>query len=124
VSLDALTLLFCVLYYWAYILFSKRYTATLTENAIHYTTLLGLSGEIPLTAIVKLEEKRNILPYLIYYLKFMRLAKKTSITFCDENLDEYEVDILTTAFENKKIFEKIVKTANAQGNLKIRQYAF
>jgi hypothetical protein len=54
----------------------------------------------------------------------MRLAKKTSITFCDENLDEYEIDILTNAFENKKIFGKIIKSANDRGNLKIRQYAF
>jgi hypothetical protein len=123
-SFDALTVIFGGLYYLSFILFSRRYTATLTESSIEYTTLLGLSGEIALTAIVKLEEKRNILPYLIRELKFIHLAKRTSITFCDENLDEYEIDIFTNSFQSRKVFNAIVDHANKCGNLKIRQYAF
>ncbi|WP_325586118.1 hypothetical protein [Puia sp.] len=53
----------------------------------------------------------------------MHLAKKISITFCDENLDEYEIDIFTNSLQNKKVFNSIVDHANKCGNLKIRQYA-
>jgi hypothetical protein len=121
---DVLSVIFGGLYYLSFILFSRRYTAILTESSIEYTTLLGLTGEIALTTIVKLEEKRNILPYLIRHLKFMHLAKKISITFCDENLDEYEIDIFTNSLQSRKVFNTIVDHANKCGNLKIRQYAF
>jgi len=123
-SFNTLTIVLGGLYYLAFILFSRRYTATLTDSSIEYTTLLGLSGHIALTTIVKLEEKRNILPYLIRHLKFLHLAKKTSITFTDENLDEYEIDIFTNSLQSRKVFNSIVDHANKCGNLTIRQYAF
>jgi len=109
-------------FYLSFILFNKRYIATLTETSIQYETLLGLSGEIPLSAITKLEQKRNMLGVLSARFKFLDLAKKTSITFCDENLDEYEIDIFTKVFNNRKIFDTIIQRANECGNLKIRQY--
>jgi len=105
----------------SYTVFTNRYMATLSENAIHYKNLLGQTGVINLKDIVKLEQKRNLLS-LIRTFAFLGFYKKTGIAFIDENLDEYEINIYTKLFQANSIFDSIIDNANKCGNLKIRQY--
>lgn len=106
----------------AYNVFSKRCMAILTDTAIEFVSLLGQPGTIALTSITKLEQKRNILT-LHEDFSFLEIAKKTSITFSDDRLDEFEIYIYTKAFNNDEIFDCIIHKANQCGNLKIRQYS-
>lgn len=118
----AFPIIFGCLLYASFILFDDRYMVTLSDSSIQYTSLLGLSGEIPLQSITKLEQKRNMLSVFIKEFKLLDLTKKTSIAFCDENMDEYEVNFFSPLFRGNKVFETIISRANELGNLKIRQY--
>jgi hypothetical protein len=107
--------------FYALHLLTYRYVATLTTSTIEYKNLLGQSGTISLKLINRLEQKRNFLSFLREF-KFLELTKKTAIGFCDEHLDEYEINIFTRAFNNKKIFDSIINNANKCDNFKIRMY--
>lgn len=110
-----------ILLFYALHLLTYRYVATLTTSTIEYKNLLGQSGTISLKLINRLEQKRNFLSFLREF-KFLELTKKTAIGFCDEHLDEYEINIFTRAFNNKKIFDSIINNANKCDNFKIRMY--
>lgn len=115
--------IFCgVFLFTSHALFSNRYVARLTDDAIFYGNLLGQNGCIPLTSITKLEEKKSLLTF-IKELKILGISRKMGIAFCDENLDEYEINIFLRVLKNDEIFTKIIQQSNACGNLKIRQYA-
>jgi len=120
-GLDIIAVFLGLFLYFSYLLLSRRYTATLTDTAIEYKNLFDQTGEIPLSAINKLEQKKNLLT-IFREFRLLNLWKKTSITFCDENLDEYEINIFPKAFQNGNIFDAIIERANTCGNLKIRQY--
>jgi hypothetical protein len=118
----AYPIIFGCLLYTSFILFDDRYMVTLSDTSIQYTSLLGLSGEIPLQSITKLEQKKNMLSFFIKEFKLLDLAKKTCIAFCDENMDEYEINFYSTIFRGNRVFDTIITRANELGNLKIRQY--
>jgi hypothetical protein len=109
---------------YAFTLFDTRYTATLTGKSIHYKNLLGHQGEIPLVYITCLEQKKNILGFLSRYGKLLDVARKTSIGFRNENLDEFEITLFVRAFHHDEVFNKIIDSTNKEGNLKVRQYSF
>jgi hypothetical protein len=122
-SFNFLLHIFCgVFLYFSYVLFSNRYMARLTEDSIYYENLFGQNAIIPLTSITKLEEKKNILTFF-KELKFLGVTQKLGIAFCDENLDEYEINIFVKAFNCNEIFRKIIDQSNKCGNFKIRQYS-
>jgi hypothetical protein len=107
--------------YWAYYLLDKRFEAYLTDTAIQYNNLLGqIGGQIPLTEVTKLEQKRNYLS-VIKEFKVLNIAQKTGITFKGEN-DEVEIDIFAKVWKGDFIFDKIIENAKNCGNQKIRQY--
>jgi hypothetical protein len=105
-------------------LFDRRYTATLTDKSIHYKNLLGHQGEIPLTFVTSLEQKKNGLGLLSRYGKLLDIARKTSIGFCNENRNEFEITLFVRAFHHDEVFNKIIDYTNKAGNLKVRQYSF
>lgn len=107
--------------FFSFIVFANRYTAILTDTSIEYKNLLGQPGEISLTDIVKIEQKQNILS-IFREFRLLNLARKTGITFTDENYDEYEINIFTKVFKGNQLFSSIIENANKCGNLKIRQY--
>jgi len=109
------------LLYLSWLLLDGRYIATLTATSIQYENLLGQTGEIPLHAISKLEQKKQLLS-VFRELRFLSLAKKTGIGFYDENRDEYEINIFTKIFKSRTIFDTIIEHANSCENFKIRQY--
>jgi hypothetical protein len=109
------------LLFFSFNLFMNRYTAMLTANAIEYENLFGQKGSIPLTVITKLEQKRNILAFFREF-RLLEFAKKTGICFMDENMDEFEINIYTNSFENKRVFDSIINNANQCNNYKIRMY--
>jgi hypothetical protein len=118
----AFPVIFGSLLFLSFILFDERYTATLSETSIQYCSLLGQSGDIPLQSITKVEQKRNMLSFFFKEFKLLDLAKKTCIAFCDENMDEYEINFFAPLFKGKRVFEKIISDATELGNHKIRQY--
>ena len=114
--------LFSVFLFLSFIMLDERYTATLSEGFIQYCSLLGQAGEIPLQSITKLEQKKNMLSFFIKEFKLLDLTRKTCIAFCDENMDEYEINIFCPLFQGKKVFETIVTKSTELGNYKIREY--
>jgi hypothetical protein len=108
---------------YAYTLFNTRYIATLTDTSIQYKNLLGHVGEIPLTSLMSLEQKKNILGMLIREARLLNISRKMAVGFRDENLDEYEINLFMKVWQHKNIFEKIIHNSNRVGNLKVRQYA-
>ncbi|MBC7948519.1 MAG: hypothetical protein H7Y42_11600 [Chitinophagaceae bacterium] len=111
-----------LLFYYTFELFANRYTAILTDSSIEYSNLFGQRSSIPLTAVTKLEEKRNILSFL-RELKILEIAPKLAVAFCDENLDEYEVKLFLRMYNKDKIFTQIIERSNKVENFKIRQYS-
>jgi hypothetical protein len=109
---------------WAFTLFNRRYTATLTEQSILYKNLLGHQGEIPLIHVISLEQKKNILGFLSRYGKLLDISRKTSIGFRNEELDEFEITLFVRAFHHDEVFNKIIDRTNKAGNLKVRQYSY
>lgn len=107
---------------YAYTLFNTRYIATLTDTSIQYKNLLGHVGEIPLTMLTSLEQKKNILGMFIREARVLNISRKTAVGFRDENLDEYEINLFMKVWNDKKIFESIIHNSNRVGNLKVRQY--
>lgn len=108
--------------FFSYKLFVNRYVATLTEDSIHYKNLLGQEGIIALTSVTKVEEKKNLLTFF-RDLRFLGISQKLGVAFCDENLDEYEINIYLRVYYRHEIFAKIIDRSNKCGNLKIRQYS-
>jgi hypothetical protein len=106
---------------YAYTLFNTRYIATLTDTSIQYKNLLGHVGEIPLTTLTSLEQKRNILGVLRYG-RILDISRKTAVGFRDENLDEYEINLFMKVWQHNNIFQRIIDNSNKVGNLKVRQY--
>jgi hypothetical protein len=121
IHLDFLSIVAGLFLFFSYSVFSNRYTGILTDEAIMYKNLLGQMGEINLKDIVKLEQKKNLLS-IFREFKILDLSRKTGITFTDENLDEYEINIFTKVFKADNLFSIIIDKANKCGNLKIRQY--
>lgn len=113
-----------VILLYAYTLFDRRYTATLTDKSIHYKNLLGHQGEIPLTFVTSLEQKKNVLGLLSRYGKLLDVARKTSIGFSNELRDEFEITLFVRAFHHDEVFNKIIDYTNKAGNLSVRQYSF
>jgi hypothetical protein len=107
---------------YAYTLFNTRYTATLTDTSILYKNLLGHAGEIPLTSLMTLEQKKNILGMFIREARILNISRKMTVGFRDENLDEYEINLFMKVWKHKNIFEQIIHNSNRAGNLKVRQY--
>lgn len=107
---------------YAYTLFNTRYIATLTDTSIQYKNLLGHVGEIPLTTLTSLEQKKNILGVLTRYGRILDISKKTAVGFRDENLDEYEINLFMKVWQHNNIFQRIIDNSNRVGNLKVRQY--
>jgi hypothetical protein len=120
-KLDFFAIVAGLLLYYAFVVFSGRYIGNLTEETIEYKNLFGQSGSIFLKDITKLEQKKNLLS-IFREFRILDLSRKTGISFCDENLDEYEIDIFTRVFMEDKIFSNIIENANKCGNLKVRQY--
>jgi hypothetical protein len=120
-AINFLPLLAGLLLFISYTVFAKRYTGLLTAETIEYKNLLGQAGIIHLKDVVKLEQKKSLLS-IFREFKILDLSRRTGITFCDENLDEYEIDIFTRVFKDDIIFSKIIENANKCGNLKVRQY--
>jgi hypothetical protein len=120
-ALDFFPIVAGLFLYYAYTVFAKRYIGILTAETIEYKNLLGQAGLIHLKDVTKLEQKKNLLS-IFREFKILDLSRRTGITFCDENLDEYEIDIFTKVFKDDSIFSKIIEHANKCGNLKIRQY--
>ena len=114
--------LFSAFLYLSFFLLDERYTATLSEGSIKYCNLFGQAGEIPLQSITKLEQKKNMLSFFIKEFKLMDITRKTCIAFCDENMDEYEINFFCPVFRGKEVFEKIIAKSTELGNHKIRQY--
>jgi hypothetical protein len=83
---------------------------------------LGHVGEIPLTNLTSLEQKKNILGMFIREARILNISKKMAVGFRDENLDEYEINLFMKVWNEKKIFENIIHNSNRVGNLKVRQY--
>ena len=121
IHLDFLALVAGLFLFFTYSVFLNRYTGVLTDEAINYKNLFGQTGEINLKDIVKLEQKKNLLS-IFREFKILDLSRKTGITFTDENLDEYEINIFTKVFKADTLFSTIIDKANKCGNLKIRQY--
>jgi hypothetical protein len=117
------SLLMGLLLLYAYTLFSTRYIATLTDTSIQYKNLLGHVGEIPLTMLTSLEQKKNILSMLSRYGRILDISKKTAVGFRDENLDEYEINLFMKVWQHNNIFQRIIDNSNRVGNLKVRQYS-
>jgi len=107
---------------WAFTLFNTRYTATLTDTSIQYKNLLGHVGEIPLTTLTKLEQKRNILSMVSRIGRLLDISKKTAVGFRDEHLDEYEINLFMKVMQHNNIFQRIIEKSNKAGNLNVRQY--
>ena len=107
---------------YAYTLFNSRYIATLTDTSIQYRNLLGHVGEIPLTSLMSLEQKKNVLGMIIREARILNISRKTAVGFRDENLDEYEINLFMKVWNHKTIFEQIIHNSNRAGNLKVRQY--
>jgi hypothetical protein len=107
---------------YAYTLFNTRYIATLTDTSIQYKNLLGHVGEIPLTSLMSLEQKKNILGMLSRYGRILDISRKTAVGFRDENLDEYEINLFMKVWQHNNIFQRIIDNSNRVGNLKVRQY--
>jgi hypothetical protein len=107
---------------YAYTLFNTRYIATLTDTSIQYKNLLGHVGEIPLTSLMSLEQKKNILGMLVREARILNISRKTAVGFRDENLDEYEINLFMKVWHHKNIFEQIIHNTNRVGNLNVRQY--
>ena len=107
---------------WAYTLFNTRYIATLTETSIQYKNLLGHVGEIPLTTLTKLEQKRNVLSMISRIGRLLDISKKTAVGFRDEHLDEYEINLFMKVWQHNNIFQRIIQNSNKAGNLNVRQY--
>ena len=107
---------------YAYTLFNTRYIATLTDTSIKYKNLLGHVGEIPLTNLTSLEQKKNILGMFIREARILNISRKMAVGFRDENLDEYEINLFMKVWHHKNIFENIIHNSNRAGNLKVRQY--
>jgi hypothetical protein len=107
---------------YAYTLFNTRYIATLTDTSIQYKNLLGHVGEIPLTSLMSLEQKKNILGMLVREARILNISRKTAVGFRDENLDEYEINLFMKVWHHKNIFEQIIHNSNRVGNLNVRQY--
>jgi len=101
--------------------FLNRYTGVLTQDTIDYQNLFGQTGQVHLKDIVKLEQKKNLLS-VFQSFKILDVSRRTGITFADENLDEYEIDIFTKAFKAEELFSAIIDRANQCGNQRIRQY--
>ncbi|GEO04933.1 hypothetical protein AAE02nite_25970 [Adhaeribacter aerolatus] len=98
-----------------------RFIGKLTSTEIIYKNLFGQVGVIPLSTITKLEQKRSLLS-IIREIRLLEITQKTGITFHDENMDEYEINLFTRAFQNNIMFNKIIENAHSSGNTKIRQY--
>jgi hypothetical protein len=107
---------------YAYTLFNTRYTATLTDTSIQYKNLLGHVGEIPLTSLMSLEQKKNVLGMIIREARILNISRKMAVGFRDENLDEYEINLFMKVWNHKNIFEQIIHNSNRAGNLTVRQY--
>jgi hypothetical protein len=116
------SILIGLLLLYAYTLFNTRYIATLTDTSIQYKNLLGHVGEIPLTTLTSLEQKKNILGMVTRYGRILNISRKTTVGFRDENLDEYEINLFVKVWNHNNIFEKIIHNSNRVGNLKVRQY--
>jgi hypothetical protein len=110
-----------VFLYFSWYLLNYRYVASLEEDTIKYRNLFGHTGTIPVSAITKLEQKKSLLSVFREF-KLLDITKKTGISFLDEHMDEYEINVFTKAFNNQKIFDTIIERANKVGNLKVRQY--
>lgn len=108
---------------WAFTLFNTRYMATLTDSSIQYKNLLGHVGEIPLSTLTKLEQKRNILSMVSRIGRLLDISKKTAVGFRDEHLDEYEINLFMKVWQHNNIFHRIIENSNKAGNLNVRQYA-
>lgn len=108
---------------YAYTLFNTRYIATLTDTFIQYKNLLGHVGEIPLTSLMSLEQKKNILGMFIREARILNISRKMAVGFRDENLDEYEISLFMKVWDHKNIFETIIHNSNRVGNLNVRQYS-
>lgn len=108
---------------YAYTLFNTRYIATLTDTSIKYKNLLGHVGEIPLTSLMSLEQKKNILGMFIREARILNISRKMAVGFRDENLDEYEINLFMKVWNHQNIFEQIIYRSNRAGNLKVRQYS-
>lgn len=117
-----LSIVLGLLLLWAYTLFNTRYMATLTDTSIQYKNLLGHVGEIPLTTLTKLEQKRNILSMVSRIGRLLDISKKTAVGFRDEHLDEYEINLFMKVMQHNNIFHRIVENSNKAGNLNVRQY--
>lgn len=109
---------------YAYTLFNTRYIATLTDTSIQYKNLLGHVGEIPLTTLISLEQKKNILGVVTRYGRIIDISKKIAVGFRDENLDEYEINLFMKVWQHNNIFQRIIDNSNRVGNLKVRQYTY
>jgi len=120
-NFSALPLLSGILLLYSFNLFTHRYFAILTDQTIEYKNLLGQAGSIPLSSVTKLEQKRSMLS-IFREFRALDISKKTGVSFLDENLDEYEINIYTRAFDNKRVFESIISNANKCNNFKIRMY--
>ena len=114
--------LFSAFLFLSFSLLDERYTVTLSDNSIRYCNLFGQAGEIPLQSITKLEQKKNMLSFFIKEFKLMDLTRKTCIAFCDENMDEYEINFFCPIFRGKEVFETIIARSAGLGNHKIRLY--
>jgi hypothetical protein len=118
----ALSIFSGLLLYFCYVLFLKRYVATLAKDAICYSNLFGQKGMIPLTSITKLEQKKNFFTSFSV-LRIFGLARKMSIGFLNEDMDECEIDVFIRVYKHERIFSTIIQSSNACGNFKIRQYS-
>ena len=107
----------------SYMGYCNRFTAELTAEEIKYRNIFGDSGTIQLKDILKLEQKRSLLS-IFREFQFLNIATKTAISFTDESLDEYEINVFMKAFKGHNLFTKIIENANRCGNLKIRQYTY
>ncbi|OYU79375.1 MAG: hypothetical protein CFE23_14500 [Flavobacterium sp. BFFFF1] len=112
-----------LLLYFAFMEFLRRCTAFLREDAIVFKNLLGYTDEIPLTTIVKLEQKANLLSFIREF-RILNLARKTIVTYKDEAFQEFEIKFFTKVFKEHEFFDEIIAHANARGNLKIKMYSY
>ncbi len=110
--------LFVFLYSGFYLL--KQYNHVfLINQSLHYTNLLGLKGEVPLTDITILEERMTRWGMV----SFIFGIKKLCITFVDENSDEYEIEFIPSfRIGQKEVFWQLLQTTHSTGNTKVRTY--
>ncbi|MCA5003596.1 hypothetical protein [Sphingobacterium bovistauri] len=112
-----------ILLYSSYISHKRRCVGTLTDDAIYYKNLFNDPGIINLTQIEKIEQIRNFLS-VFRRLSFLTLARRTNITFRDENHDAYVIQIFTKVNKENEILYQIISNANKVGNTSIKQYAY